>query len=483
MKQTSHKRSPLTGRAIASAAALLLGGGGLIAVNVSADAHQSRQRDSSWQQRAQIQGASTIACPEVVNRIRKVPKRARREVYRDLALLDTQVGDAYRRLVRERATVQRDPSWTRNALLKPLADKRKATISRIVIVIDRYGARPTGLEKLAGCQVKENDTAGGDGQNQGGGGQSGGNQGGRQISGPSPDDFVDITTVQPNVMKPTAGPDASTGTFTSSCGTNENGKFNTDNLIVAPGTANGAHHTHDYVGNQATDAFAGNEDLARGRTTCANQGDKSAYYWPVLRLQNGKDEFDADQDGGGREGNIGEIQRAEQAEITFVGNPAGKVVAMPTFLRIITGDAKAFTNGDANANASWSCTGFEDRQLTDKYPICPEGSKVVRTFHFQSCWDGQNIDSADHRTHVAFAEEDTGACPEGFKAIPQLVQRLVYDVPPPTFDEGQRNVFAVDGFPEQLHKPITDHDDFISVFDEDLMDRMVSCINEGRDCS
>ncbi len=52
---------------------------------------------------------------------------------------------------------------------------------------------------------------------------------------------------------------------------------------------------------------------------------------------------------------------------------------MPRFLRIITGDAKAFTNGDANANASWSCTGFENRQLKDKYPICPEGSQVVRT--------------------------------------------------------------------------------------------------------
>lgn len=160
--------------------------------------------------------------------------------------------------------------------------------------------------------------------------------------------------------------------------------------------------------------------------------------------------------------------------LKFVGSPVGRVTAMPRFLRIITGDAKAFTNGDANANASWSCTGLEDRQLTDKYPICPEGSQVVRTFAFQNCWDGQNADSANHRTHVAFAQDD-GRCPNGFRAVPQLVQRIVYDVPP---GPG----FAVDSFPEQLHKPITDHGDFINVFDDRLMNKMVRCINDGRRC-
>ncbi|MFD0385114.1 DUF1996 domain-containing protein [Streptomyces stramineus] len=90
---------------------------------------------------------------------------------------------------------------------------------------------------------------------------------------------------------------------------------------------------------------------------------------------------------------------------------------MPRFLRIITGDAKALTNGVANANASWSCEGFENRQLKDKYPICPDGADVVRTFAFQSCWDGRNTDSANHRTHVAFARGD-GSCPAASGPFP-----------------------------------------------------------------
>ncbi|WP_415950733.1 DUF1996 domain-containing protein [Streptomyces sp. KLOTTS4A1] len=313
------------------------------------------------------------------------------------------------------------------------------------------------------------DAQAGDGQagdEQGGNGQAG--------NGPSPGDFVPIEDVAPNAEGIRPGRGASQGSFTSRCGTNENGKFNPDNVIVAPGVPNGAQHMHDYIGNQATDAFSDDEDLANGRTTCDNQRDRSTYYWPVLRIQNGRDEDDAQADGGGNDKNVGEIQTPEDVTLEFVGNPRGRVVAMPRFLRIITGDAKAFTNGDANANASWSCTGFEDRQVADRYPLCPEGSKVVRTFRFQSCWDGRNTDSADHRSHVAFADED-GRCPDGFRAVPQLVQRIVYDVP------AEPN-FAVDSFPEQLHKPITDHGDFINVFDEDEMRRMVECINDGLRC-
>jgi hypothetical protein len=376
---------------------------------------------------------------------------------------------------------------------------------------ENQGVNKQGDNKQAGADQADNqagDNQAGDnqgGDNQGGDNQGDDNQGdneqgdnnqggddqvednGNGAAGPVADDFVDITTVQSDAGEngnglAANGDSGSTGTFTTSCGTNANNLFNTDNLIVAPGVENGAHHTHDYVGNQGNDAFASNDDLAGADTSCQNQGDKSTYYWPVLRQQDGNDEFDADQAGGGAEGNVGTILEASEAEIKFVGNRQSDVVAMPQFLRIITGDARAFTGGDANANASWSCTGFEDTQLTDKYPICPEGSQVVRTSNFQSCWDGENIDSANHRDHVDFVQED-GSCADGFQAIPQLQIRLAYDAQAPTIENGQvQNPFAVDGFPEEQHKPITDHNDFINVFDEELMNQVVDCINSGQQC-
>ncbi|WP_399137768.1 DUF1996 domain-containing protein [Streptomyces sp. NBUA17] len=514
-RNTRKRRSPLATKVVAGAAALAVGGGGLVWANFYASAHES---DSSHH-RTRSAGAqvATIQCPDVGQKLRNVPRGARSGVDKELARLDEQITEAYARLASTRQAQSGDSAYVQNAILGPLKSKRTAALDRIGINIRRGGGdAPGGLDRFAECrgmgadQPGNGDGNGQDDQNGNGGqdqdqgqdngqGQDGGQDGGGQddgqnqgdngngAAGPFADDFVDINDVQPNSRDlenglAANGDGGSTGSFTAVCGVNEDNLFNSDNLIVAPGVDNGAHHTHDYVGNQNNNAFSSDDDLAGADTSCQNQGDKSTYYWPVLRLQDGTQEFDANDLGGGAEGNVGKILKATEAEIKFVGNQQSDVVAMPKFLRVITGDAKAFTNGVANANSSFSCTGFEDRQVTDKYVLCPEGSQVVRTSNFQSCWDGQNIDSANHRDHVAFVQQD-GSCANGFQAIPQLQVRLVYDVPAPTVENGQvQNPYAVDGFPEQLHKPITDHNDFINVMDENLMNEVVDCINGGEDC-
>jgi hypothetical protein len=289
--------------------------------------------------------------------------------------------------------------------------------------------------------------------------------------GPFPDDFIDINNVEPNNLadSPETQRGGSNGTFVSDCGTNEEGHFNSANFIVAPGNENGAEHTHDYVGNLDSDGFSDNESLAAAGTTCENQEDQSAYFWPVVRVRNeGSDAVDPLN-----AHNVGDIQRPVSAKLEFRGNAVDQVEAMPQFIRVLTGDAKSSTNGGANANAKWTCTGFEDR-ITTKYPICPEGSQTVRIADFPGCWDGQNTDSANHRTHVAFADEN-GECQDGFVAIPQLRITLTYDLP-------QGEIFALDAFPAEQHNPITDHNDFVNVMSEDLMDQVVDCINTGQQC-
>ena len=225
-------------------------------------------------------------------------------------------------------------------------------------------------------------------------------------------------------------------------------------------------------GDQAQNAGQG-EAAAGGDQAQQNAGQGGG----AAEEQDGID----DGDGGQADGNVGTILQPESATLKFIKGGSENVVAMPQFLRIITGDAKSFTNGDKNANASWSCEGFEDKvQLKDKYPICPEGAQVVRTFKFQNCWDGQNTDSGNHRDHMSFMEED-GTCPDGFQAVPQLTHRLAYDIPQKSLLNAD-TPFAVDSFEEQIHKPITDHDDFINVMPEDLMNETVDCVNTGKQC-
>jgi hypothetical protein len=268
-------------------------------------------------------------------------------------------------------------------------------------------------------------------------------------------DFVDIVQGEPNFHEPEPKQGASTGTFTVQCGTNESAHRNSDNFIVSPGQAHGAQHLHDYVGNVSTDAFSTNRKLAQARTTCLN-GDQSTYFWPVLRTTDG------------------EILRVDSALLQFRGSPAGKVTGMPRFLRTVTGDAKAATNGGANARAQWTCAGLSDRRTT-KYPICPQGTALQRILDFPSCWDGHNTDSPNHRAHLVFPDSG-GTCPLDTQAVPQLHIVLTYS--------GLDGVLPLlDGFPEQRHNPTTDHADFENVMDEALMARLVLCVNEGQECA
>jgi hypothetical protein len=176
--------------------------------------------------------------------------------------------------------------------------------------------------------------------------------------------------------------------------------------------------------------------------------------------------------------NTGGIVRPASVLIEYRGNATSKVVPMPKFLRELTGDAKPTSRGPANARDSWTCSGFADR-LSDKYPICPQGSQVQRIHDFPGCWDGKNTDSTNHRTHVAFADKTTGACPQGFVAIPQLRITISYNIPRSVQLKGQ---YALDSFPEENHNPFSDHDDYINVNSAQTMQRIATCINKGRAC-
>jgi hypothetical protein len=291
-------------------------------------------------------------------------------------------------------------------------------------------------------------------------------------AGPVPADYVAIEAAPAVAREPRPGPAASTGSFTARCGRNDNGHRNSDNFIVAPGTTNGAHHVHDYVGNTSTDGTSTEESLAAAATTCG-RGDKSVYFWPVLRDIRHTGE-DADRPGGGRDGNLGHVLAPVDVSIVFLGNPEASVRPMPRFLRIVTGNAKAVTTG-SHARAMWKCSGTPGRASSTHYPLCPTGQLVQRIGEFPSCWTGTGTDSDDHRTHVTFPDPATGACPTATVPIPRLRITVSYRVPP-------GRSFAIDSFPDQQRKAVTDHFDFENLMPEPLADLVADCINTGRTC-
>ncbi|MEV4314806.1 hypothetical protein [Actinocrispum sp. NPDC049592] len=90
-----------------------------------------------------------IVCPSP--QIGAVPAAAQDGVSRELANLDKQLAEANKRLVD--TTGQGGPNFVQNAILGPLADKRKASLDRIAIDIGRVGTKPQGLDRFAKCQL------------------------------------------------------------------------------------------------------------------------------------------------------------------------------------------------------------------------------------------------------------------------------------------------------------------------------------------
>ncbi|KAL8288299.1 hypothetical protein RB601_004632 [Gaeumannomyces tritici] len=74
------------------------------------------------------------------------------------------------------------------------------------------------------------------------------------------------------------------------------------------------------------------------------------------------------------------------------------------------------------------CSGSD----TKEFPKQPCGGGWRVSIHFPSCWDGKNLDSPNHRDHVAYPERGTfesgGACPSSHPVkVPQLMYEVMWD--------------------------------------------------------
>ena len=290
-----------------------------------------------------------------------------------------------------------------------------------------------------------------------------------QIANASGNDYVNIQDVDQNNNIGDGGV-FNGGSYTVDCGVSDHN--NSDNYMAAPGKRNGAQHVHDYVGNQSTNANSDDDSLEAAGTSCEN-GDRSTFFWPVLRDRTGTGP-DVGRDGGSLDGNVGRILTPTSADLTFHGHGDQQIQPLPRHLMMIMGNAKQGAQNGDNVNSKYTCSGFTDR-VTDRYPVCPAGSNLMRILDYPSCWDGQNLESKNFRDHMAFPDEQ-GNCSDGFQPIPALRITLTYDV------RGGQN-FQIDSFPNEQHDPRTDHSDFENLATEAQNNAGVECIRGNRQCT
>ena len=127
------------------------------------------------------------------------------------------------------------------------------------------------------------------------------------------------------------------------------------------------------------------------------------------------------------------------------------------------------TGGTNPAWSSWSCQPSTSYRQS-RPPACPRSGWITIEVNFPSCWDGVNLDSPDHRSHVAYPTR--GACPSSHPVqIPALVLFRNFNQ-----YAGRLNDLSLTSGP-----PASLHADFVSGWDTDVFDRLIALCGQ-RDC-
>ncbi len=179
-----------------------------------------------------------------------------------------------------------------------------------------------------------------------------------------------------------------------------------DDPIVFPSKP-GASHDHTFVGNRTTNAFSTYDSLRSSATTCERSADTAAYWVPAL------------YDGA-------TLVPPQGATIYYRRGTFASVTAFPNNLRVIAGDATA-TSPQGGRVTFWSCGVLSGVPPSSTVPTCPStrGSFLRLHVRFPSCWDGRRLDSADHKSHMAYAMGRR--CPSTHPiSVPEIAQIYRY---------------------------------------------------------
>jgi hypothetical protein len=268
------------------------------------------------------------------------------------------------------------------------------------------------------------------------------------------------------------------GTFRLSCFPSH---MSRDDPIVFPDQS-GRTHLHVFFGNTGADAFSSVASVeTSGATTChGGTLNRSAYWTPALLSNTGQP--------------LWPMESSFYYKATALKGVRETIQPFPPGLRMIAGRATASPSAPQRSGAlSIVCdtrpTGGTATTRNDQVsiPPCAKGNEMIVQINFPQCWDGVNLDSADHASHMAYAATDrTGktSCPTTHPvAVPTVIQKVFYTVTAQTGTAGWH--FSSDAYnAAQIQGGYSLHADWINGWDQATLQRWVTnCINEGRHCA
>lgn len=237
-----------------------------------------------------------------------------------------------------------------------------------------------------------------------------------------------------------------------------------DDPIVHPGKP-GDSHNHQFTGAWSTDAFSTVDSLRRSGTTCDMLKDTASYWSPTV-YKNGKP-----------------LELSTFAYYVYGNHEVDRsqIKAHPAGLKMVADMSAGYGSGWHCGNAKPPPGGVLSQTTV---PNCSTTKGLQAKVVFPNCWDGKNLDSPDHRSHMAYAQRSEAEVRIGCPAS--------HPVPVPTLNLKTRFLEDTDGDGQvddaaggtgitiSSGAPSTFHADFFNTWDQAELERLVrECLNKS----
>ena len=292
------------------------------------------------------------------------------------------------------------------------------------------------------------------------------------VTVPLGDPGVGTLLIAPSTSTPTPTP--FDGSFRMVCNLTKMGGFDP---IVFPGQTL-AGHLHMFFGNADINPNSTTQSLATsGNSTCMGGIMNRTGYWvPVV--------FDAV---------TGEVQYPQEGVFyykTGYNLDPTKTNPIPAGLQMIAGDKNATSSQDIGPNyaVGWNCQLVWNQQASvDGFiPNCGVGDAVVLMVNFPECWDGVNLDSPDHKSHMSYAtyrnQPQVSSCPPSHPVqLPRISEIFRFPVTANSRPLNWR--LTSDSYSTSTRGGLSAHADWMDGWSRDGMTALVrNCLNAMKDC-
>ncbi len=279
--------------------------------------------------------------------------------------------------------------------------------------------------------------------------------------------------------------------------------------IVYPNQEDAAH-LHRFYGNTLVDHTTTTESLyAQGESSCqGNTLNRSAYWVPALLApqyhplsgqkildENGEPVWQVVP------AVVGNDEEAHEIFYYSAGiDDLNAIQPIPAGLKMIAGNhmgSPAMPQDTAIVRwhcQSWGSDDAENPQFSASIPQCVAPDRVRMDIFFPSCWNGTDLDSDDHQSHMAYPVNDGGPqgthCPSTHPvAIVRPSYHYAFGVKPEVYEPQSRSSIgwrlASDGYEVEQSTPggMSLHGDWINGWHPEVMEALLqNCIQGELDC-